>query len=81
VFGLLAYGCYRIATLKPFIKHPSLAKSMLGLSILIVLIGSLLDNFIFYIPHMLYYPIALAIAFRIYTEETEVGKMFGYGWY
>ena len=81
VFGLLAYGCYRIATIKPFLKHPTLAKSMLGLSILIVLVGSLLDNFIFYIPHMLYYPIALAVAFRIYNEETEVEKMFGYGWY
>ncbi len=81
VIGLLAYGYYRIETAKPFFCRPTLEKTMLGFSVLIVLVGSLLDNFIFYIPHMLYYPIALAVAFRIYTEEKEVGMRFGYGWY
>ena len=71
VIGAIGYAVHRAATLMPFIKKPSLAKTMLGFSILIVLIGSLADNFVFYIPHMLYYPIALALAFKIYDDEDQ----------
>ena len=71
IVGLVGYGVYRAASLVPFIRKPSLEKTMLGLSILIVLVGSLADNFVFYIPHMLYYPIALALAFKIYDDEGQ----------
>jgi len=71
VVGLLAYAYYRYETLKPFFYRPSLEKAMLGISLLVVILGSLLDNFLFYIPHMLYYPIVLAIAFRIATWQRE----------
>ena len=37
---------------------------MLGIGILTILLGSLLDNFIFYSLPMLYYSVALAIAFQ-----------------
>jgi O-antigen ligase len=66
VVGFAGYMIHRAATVFPFIRKPTLEKTMLGFSILAVLIGSLADNFVFYIPHMLYYPIALAIAFKIY---------------
>ena len=71
VVGLVGYMIHRVATLVPFIRKPTLEKTMLGFSILVVLIGSLADNFVFYIPHMLYYPIALALAFKIYDDEEQ----------
>ena len=70
-FGFAAYLIYRIFTLIPFFKRPNIEKVCLGISILIVLVGSLIDNFIFYIPHMLFYPIALAAAFKIYEDQDE----------
>ncbi len=69
VFGIAAYIYYRAKTLMPFIKRPSLAKTMLALSVLILLLESLLDNFIFNIYPMFYAQAALAIAFRIAKEE------------
>lgn len=71
VVGFIGYLFYRICSLKPFIIKPSLEKTMLGFAILVVLIGSLADNFVFYIPHMLYYPIAMALAFKIYDDEEQ----------
>ncbi len=71
IVGFVGYAIHRAATLVPFIRKPNLEKTMLGFSILVVLIGSLADNFVFYIPHMLYYPIALALAFKIYDDEEQ----------
>ena len=64
VLGALAYGYYRFETAKVFFRKPSLEKTMLGIGILTILFGSLLDNFIFYSLPMLYYSVALAIAFH-----------------
>lgn len=61
--GTLAYCYYRFETAKTFFCIPSLEKTMLGIGILTILLGSLLDNFIFYSLPMLYYSVALAIAF------------------
>ena len=71
IVGLVGYALHRAATLLPFIRKPSLEKTLLGFSLLVVIIGSLADNFVFYIPHMLYYPIALALAFKIYADEEQ----------
>lgn len=71
IVGFVGYALHRAATVLPFIRKPNLEKTMLGFSILAVLIGSLADNFVFYIPHMLYYPIALALAFKIYIDEDQ----------
>lgn len=71
VVGFIGYAIHRAATVIPFIRKPSLAKTMLGFSILTVLIGSLADNFVFYIAHMLYYPLALALVFKIYADEDQ----------
>ena len=69
IFGLVAYLVYRAATLKPFVIRPTLAKSMLGVAMLTVILGSVLDNFIFYYHQMLYYPVAQAIAYKLYSEQ------------
>lgn len=73
--GLAAYLLYRLRTLIPFVIKPTLEKTMLGMSLLVVVVGSLFDNFLFYIPHMLYYPIAMAIAFKIYREQIGFGQI------
>ena len=64
LFGFLAYLFYRVATIIPFFKRPTLLKTMLGLSMLVLLVESLLDNFLFYIYPLVYYNAALAIVMR-----------------
>lgn len=72
VVGLLSYAFYRLKSIKPFVKHPTLMKSFLGISILVLLLESMLDNFIFNIYPMFYYATALAIVFRAAKEEAEI---------
>ena len=64
IFGLISYAWYRIETLKVIIKRPSLPKTMLGISMLVFLLGSLLDNFVFNLHPPIYYTIALALCCR-----------------
>lgn len=50
-----AYIAYRVSTVLPFFKKPSLSKMLLGLCALTLVLGSLLDNFIFnFYPTFLY---------------------------
>lgn len=65
IIGLAAYLFYRAKSALPFILRPTLLKTMLGISILILLFESLLDNYIFYIYPMIYYNAALASAFHL----------------
>lgn len=75
IFGLAAYAFYRIRSLEPFIKKPSLEKSMLLIPILITVGMSLIDNFVFYVYTVFYYSMSMAIAFIIYDrEKTEITK-------
>ena len=67
--GLASYVFYRIRSVRAFTDRPELLKTMLGVSILILLGESLLDNFIFQIHPMFYYSIAMAIAYRRYDEQ------------
>ena len=69
VFGLLAYAFYRGATLVPFFKRPSICKTMLLLSVLVLLGESMLDNFIFYFLPTLHYTVTLAVVFIIRDSE------------
>jgi O-antigen ligase len=64
VVGLLAYGAYRIRSAIPFFRRPNMMKTYFGASILVLLGGSLLDNFIFNVYPMFFYLIALAIVFK-----------------
>lgn len=65
IVGLLAYLFYRAKSAVPFLRRPTLLKTMLGISILVLLGESLLDNFVFYIYTMVYYNAALASAFHL----------------
>jgi len=70
IFGLVAYLFYRFETVRIFVCRPSLEKTLLGMSMLTIILGSLLDNFLFYVQPMFYYSIALAIAYKL-SEEKE----------
>ena len=71
LFGLAAYGYYRVHTVRVFLGHPSVEKAMLGLSMVALLLGSMLDNFIFYIQPTFYYSVALALAFLLDKNEQK----------
>jgi O-antigen ligase len=73
IFGFGAYLYYRVCSLKPFFKVPTLEKTMMLMAILTVLLMSLLDNFVFYIYIMFYPTILLAVAHRFrYDGERRV---------
>ena len=65
IFGIFAYLWYRVESARVFFRRPSFSKTMLGLSVLVFLLGGLLDNFVFNIHPPLYYTVALAIALRL----------------
>ncbi len=69
VFGLICYAVYRAATVIPFVKHPTVAKSFIGMSVLVLLAESMLDNFIFYFLPTLHYTAALAVVFAVFERE------------
>ena len=69
IIGLIFYCYYRVESLVPLVRKPSLAKTMLYLSIFVLVGMSLLDSFIFFVYPMYYANIALAIIFRIDAEE------------
>ena len=71
VFGFAAYFIYRAYTVRTFVVRPTLSKTLLGLSMLTVIAGSMLDNFLFYYHQMLYYPVAYAIACKLFSEQKE----------
>lgn len=71
IFGLAAYLYYRVASLVPFVKRPSVDKSMLLASVMVMLCMSLIDNFIFRFLHVIHYSIALAIGFIIYEQQCK----------
>ena len=65
VFGLLAYGAYRVESLRHILRRPTVEKCMVGLSMLALLLSSLFDNFIFYIQPMFYYSVEFALVCRL----------------
>ena len=69
IVSLAAYGYYRYKTALPFIKRPCLMKAMLAISVISVVLGSLLDNFIFDIYPTFYMNVALIIAFKKSEEQ------------
>lgn len=64
IVGTLAYGYYRFVSFIPVFKRPTLQKTMLALSLLVTLGGSLLDNFVFNIYPMYFAMVTLAIIHR-----------------
>ena len=64
IVGTLAYGYYRVVSLIPAFKRPTLAKTMLTFSLLVTLGGSLLDNFVFNLYPMYFAMVTLAMLHR-----------------
>lgn len=60
--GLFSYAIYRISTIKLLLKAPADRSFLLALSVLALLLGSLLDNFVFYITPLFHYSSVLAIS-------------------
>jgi len=79
IFGSLAYSYYRIKTIKPFVKRPTTDKALLGLALLSVLLGSLFENFIFYILPMFSYSVVFAVCFKLVAEEREEESKVSHG--
>ncbi len=71
IFGLGAYVYYRVKSILPFFKRISREKLMLFYSAAALLLGSLLDNFIFYFQGPFLYVIVLALVFRMNDYEEE----------
>ena len=61
VFGTAAYIYYRVETLRLLFKRVSTERLFLALSILVLLLESLVDNFIFYYLPILHYTATLAV--------------------
>lgn len=64
IVGTLAYAYYRVVSLAPVLKRPTLQKTMLALSLLVTLGGSLLDNFVFNLYPMYFAMVTLAFIHR-----------------
>lgn len=71
IFGFIAYLVYRVFTLLPFIRKPSVDKLMLLMSIGVLLGESLLDNFIFWFAPTFVYNLAIVIAIKLYQAQKE----------
>ncbi len=61
IVGFAAYAYYRYKTVLEIVKRPTFLKTMMALSIAVLVLGSLLDNFVFNIYPMFYYNMALVI--------------------
>lgn len=61
IFGVVAYIWYRTASIVPVLKKPTLYRTLLLVGIAVILLASLVDNFIFDIYPAFYPLIALAI--------------------
>ena len=69
VVGLLSYGYYRVKSLLPAVCRPSVMKLMLSLSIIVLILESLLDNFVFNIYPMFYYTLVLVALHKAAEED------------
>lgn len=73
IFGLAAYLCYRVLSLMPLIRKPDSTKLLLTLSMSAMLLGGLLDNFVFYFLSPLHYTVALVILQLLGRAEATAG--------
>ena len=68
-FGILAYGFYRVVSFVPVFRRPTMEKTMLALSVVVTLLGSLLDNFAFNVYPMFFTMAVLAVIHRTSRED------------
>ena len=67
--GFISYAWYRVRSLIPVFRRPSLMKTMAALSIAVILGASLLDNFVFNVYPMFFYVVLLALIHRASRKE------------
>ena len=70
VFGLGGYFYYRIHTLSLVLKRPNIHKSFAAASMSVLILSSLLDNFIFNVYPTFYYSAVLAVAVKSVIESS-----------
>ena len=71
IVGLIAYFYYRAETIRPLLMKPTLGKTMLGLSYLVIVAEGLLDVFVLGFYMMLYPFAIMAATYRIYEIQME----------
>ena len=71
IVGTVSYGIYRLATLRLMFKKFELSRFMILLGASVLVAESLLDNYVFQVYTTFYYVIALAIAARLFEEQTD----------
>lgn len=71
IFGLGTYVFYRVKTLLPFFKNVSREKLLILFSILALLLGGMLDNFMFYFQSIFLYSVLLALVFLMSEFEEQ----------
>lgn len=71
IIGFMAYAYYRYCTMKPVFVRPTLRKTLMAMSVMVLLLGSLLDNFVFFIYPTFHYTVALVVIHKSSREEME----------
>ena len=69
LFGAVSYICYRIESVKPVFKFPSPKTILAGMSVAVLLVGSLADNFLFNIDPTFHYTVSMVIIHKTRAEE------------
>ena len=70
IIGLLAYAYYIFDGAKHVLKRPTFMKTMLALSMIVLIAESMLDNFVFNIYPVFYYTVAMAIIVKSNEEKS-----------
>ena len=73
ILGLISYAVYRYFTLTPLFRDFSLKKFFMGLSVAVLLLAGLLDNFMFNIYPLIYYNIIISI---LHLDFERANKLF-----
>lgn len=72
--GISAYAYYRISVLRAIFLRPTAEVIFMGTSMGVLLLGSLVDNFIFNIYPMHFYTMALVIVLKAQTEPPKTDE-------
>lgn len=72
IVGLVAYLYYRFKSLVPVFKRPTMMKTLMAMSIGALLLGSMLDNFLFNVYPTFLYTVELVIIHKASREEEEI---------
>jgi hypothetical protein len=72
IVGFIGYSIYRISTLVLAFYRTSKERLLLVMGASLIVMASLLDNYIFQIFGPVYYTVALVIAGKIYEREMEI---------